>query len=107
MDRWYIKALGQGSQVYQSLRDIRDIRFNSDSGVVEACLYIVAADAVTGETFVFLPPGNAVMAGACGALPCSIPNFQDGGLFKLSVESYPIIPGYPSGAHGEQDSDDF
>lgn len=107
MDRWYIKALGGGCQVYQSLRELRDVRYQSDSGVVEDCLYIVAADILTGDTVVLLPPGNAAMAVACGASPCSPPDFQAGRLFKLSVESYPIIPGYPSDAHCEQDANDF
>lgn len=107
MDRWYIKALGDGCQVYQSLRELRDVRFQSDSGVIEDCLYIVAADVLTGDTVVLLPPGNSVMAVACGASPCPPPDFQAGRLFKLFVESYPIIPGYPLDAHGEQDYDDF
>lgn len=107
MDRWYFKAIGQGNQVYQSLRDLREIRFHDDPEVVEDRLYIVTADAVTCETIVFFPPGNAAMAVACGASPCPPPDFQTGRLFKLSMESYPIIPGYPADAHGEQDSDDF
>lgn len=78
MGHWYFKALGQGSQVYQSLRDLREIRFNNDPEVIEDRLYIVAADAVTSETFVFLPPGNAAMAVACRASPCPPLDFQTG-----------------------------
>lgn len=107
MDHWHIRTLGYGTQVYQSLRELREIRFQHDSRVPEERLYIVATDTVTLETFAFFPPGNAFMAVACGASPCDPSDFEAGRLFRLSVETFPIISGYPSDDFAKQDPNDF
>ncbi|WP_062389592.1 hypothetical protein [Pseudomonas abietaniphila] len=106
MDKWYRKSLGQGAQVYERLREIRDIRYHIDPEVTAERFYIVASDLENLDTIVLFPPGNSAIASACGATPCIAPDFQDDRLFWLSVESYPILPAYPSDTDVEEDVND-
>lgn len=107
MAQWFRKFLGMGAQVYQSLREIQDVRFRLDPDVTEDKLYIVASDTESADTFAYFPPGNSVVALSCDAVPCAIPDFNHGGLVKLSIETYPIIPAFPSDTLIDLDADDF
>ena len=96
MERWFRKPLGTGAQVYQSLRELRNTRYEHDPHVSPDRLYVVGVDTLAMTTFAYFPPGNRHMATLLGAEPCLAPNFNGSGLALLSDETYPIVPGYSS-----------
>jgi hypothetical protein len=91
MEQWHRKYLGIGAQVYQSLRELRDLRYRLDREVTPERCWIVAEDLATAEVSVYFPPGNDAMTITCNAVPCPPPSFSPGGLYQLSEERLPIV----------------
>jgi hypothetical protein len=95
MEQWHRKYVGIGGQVYQSLRELRDLRYRLDREVTSERCWLVSEDLETSEVSVYFPPGNGAMAIACNAVPCPPPSFTSGRHYQLSKESLPIVPVAP------------
>jgi hypothetical protein len=91
MEQWHRKYLGAGGQVYQSLRELRDLRYRLDKLVTQERCWIVAADLDTAEVSVYFPPGNGVMTVACNAIPSLPPPTDPQGIYLLSKETLPVV----------------
>lgn len=95
MEQWYRLCLGRGADVYQSLREVRDLRYRVDPQVPPELLYITAIEIESGDTWVYFPPGNGLLAATCNAEPCQPPIFDGDTLVELASEEYPITASYP------------
>lgn len=92
MTHWRRKYLGEGPQVYQTLREIRAWRYRMDRDVPLQRGYIVALDVTSMRMFVFFPPGNTVIADAFQAPLCDAPQFSREGIAELYKEQFPVRP---------------
>lgn len=94
MTSWFKKPLGVGAQVYQSLRELRTVRYTHDADVLPDRLYVVGVDTSSMVTLAYFPPGNLHMATLVGAESCPQPHFKGTDLVLLSEEAFPILPSY-------------
>lgn len=92
MSEWRRKYLGEGLQVYHTLRAIRDHRFCLDRYVAQERLYTVAIEVESLKMYVFFPPGNTLLADLMQASDCEVPTFSTQKLADLYREPLPINP---------------
>ncbi|MGM3390019.1 hypothetical protein KXR94_20420 [Stutzerimonas stutzeri] len=91
METWFRKFLGYGSDVYLTLRHIREDRFRLDPHVTTERAFLVVEHLDTAEAHLYLPPGNELLAQHCGAVPCP-PLKLDRKKRVLSIEDIPAVP---------------
>ncbi|WP_213878697.1 hypothetical protein [Pseudomonas sp. dw_358] len=92
MSDWRRTYLGEGPQVYQTLRDIRAWRYRLDRDVRVECAYTVALEVSSMRIFVYFPPGNTRLADAFHAPLCEPPEFSRVHLAELYKEQFPLRP---------------
>lgn len=92
MTTWYRKPLGHGPAVFQSLRQLRELRCSHDRNFSESSVFIAALDVPNGEMWLYIPPGNSDFAEVYLAEPCSEPVFDRNTLIELSTEAHPAQP---------------
>ena len=92
MMQWRCKFLGSGTQVYQTLREIRAHRYRMDRDVTVNRAYTIAIDVVSLGIFAFFPPGNDLLADLVKASDCETPEFSKQKFAELCREALPIRP---------------
>lgn len=92
ISQWRRKYLGEGAQVYQTLREIRAWRYRLDADAESACAYTVALEVGSMRIFVYFPPGNTRLADAFQAPLCEPPVFSRQSLAPLYKEQFPLRP---------------
>ena len=93
MSKWHSKSLGQGTQVYQN---VRDARHKVDSDVTADRLHILVTATPAIDTFMQLPPVNSAMAIAIGATTCAAPDLRSRRLITMSIQEPAIVPAFAS-----------
>lgn len=89
---WRRKYLGEGAQVYQTLREIRAWRYRLDRDAPRERGYTVALEVASMRIFVYFPPGNTRLADAFQAPVCEPPEFSRTQLAELYKEQFPLRP---------------
>lgn len=92
MDQWHRKYLGSGVQVYASLRNLREVRYQLDRQVTPDRGFIVLLDIERDDMSAYFPPGNDLVVQALEAVRCPPPGVASERVREFSREDFPIKP---------------